>query len=420
MATDTLDAAPLTAHRERDLVGLVFSVRPSALPADLGLLAARIALAWIFIYYGAGKLFGAFNGPGIHRTALYFSNTAHLHPGGFFAVLGGLLEFGGGLAMALGLLTRLAGLALFGDMVMAMITVTWATGINATNPPPGYQLNLALAVLALVVALLGAGRFSLDALVDRRLTHAASHRELGAVGPRRRAPQRCPRSRPGRTSVRCREPPPIRAQVIRIAANVVGAAGAAYFAYVTLDAYLRTHRPIGLLLFAEQMVVVIAYLVRRPARLVTQRMADWLLAFGGTFAPVLLRPDGLHPAWGLTCGLVLQFCGVALCLWSFLALGRSFGFAAADRGLVARGPYRIVRHPIYASYVVLLVGYLLQSLSLRNIGVAVLATSVQRRSDTRRRARARHQPRAHDLPMARPLEAPAGRLVIGRPAHSGR
>ena len=36
----------------------------------------------------------AFNGPGIHRTALYFSNTAHLHPGGFFAVLGGLIEFG--------------------------------------------------------------------------------------------------------------------------------------------------------------------------------------------------------------------------------------------------------------------------------------------------------------------------------------
>lgn len=148
----------------------VFSVRPSPLPTDLGLLAARIALAWIFIYYGAGKLFGAFNGPGIHRTALYFSNTAHLHPGGFFAVLGGLVELSSGIAMAFGLLVRLAGLALFGDMVMAMITVTWATGINTSNPPPGYQLNLALAVLALVVALLGAGRFSLDAAVDRKLT----------------------------------------------------------------------------------------------------------------------------------------------------------------------------------------------------------------------------------------------------------
>jgi putative oxidoreductase len=160
---------PRSATKQPDLLGLLFSVRPSPLPSDLGLLAARIALAWIFIYYGAGKLFGAFNGPGLHRWSLYMSNVAHLHPGGFFAVLGALIEFGGGIAMALGLLARLAGLALFGDMVMAMITVTWATGINTSNPPPGYQLNLALAVLALVVALLGAGRFSLDAVVDQML-----------------------------------------------------------------------------------------------------------------------------------------------------------------------------------------------------------------------------------------------------------
>jgi putative oxidoreductase len=146
------------------------------------LLAARIALAWIFIYYGGGKLFGAFNGPGIHRTSLYMSNVAHLHPGGFFAVLGGLIEFGSGIAMALGLLTRLAGLALVGDMVMAMITVTWSTGINNSTNPPGYQLNLALAVLALVVALLGAGRFSLDALIGQRLAAGPSRREgVGGV-----------------------------------------------------------------------------------------------------------------------------------------------------------------------------------------------------------------------------------------------
>ena len=76
---------------------------------DVALLAARTVLTWVFIYYGAGKLFGSFHGPGIHQTALYFSNTAHLHPGGFFAVLGGLIEFGSGIAMALGLAARLAG-----------------------------------------------------------------------------------------------------------------------------------------------------------------------------------------------------------------------------------------------------------------------------------------------------------------------
>ena len=146
--------------------------------------SARIALTWIFIYYGAGKLFGAFNGRGIHGTALYFSNVAHLHPGGFFAVVGGVLEFGGGIAIALGIGSRLVGLALFGDMVMAMITVTWSTGIASTTAPPGYQVNLAVGVLALVVAAFGGGRFSLDALAERRLMAAKGMPPTGEPGSR--------------------------------------------------------------------------------------------------------------------------------------------------------------------------------------------------------------------------------------------
>jgi putative oxidoreductase len=147
----------------------IFTTRPGTRANDLALAAVRIGLAWIFIYYGAGKLFGAFNGPGLHNTALYFSNAAHLHPGGFFAVLGGVIEFGGAIAMALGLVSRLAGLALFGDQVMAMITVTWANGINSETLTPGYEFNLALAVMALVIVFLGPGRFSADALIEQRL-----------------------------------------------------------------------------------------------------------------------------------------------------------------------------------------------------------------------------------------------------------
>src|SRR5665213_3258649 len=158
-------ATPSTGEKARTLLNLVLSTRVASLPADLALVAVRVALAWIFIWYGAGKLFGSFNGLGLHQTALYFANTAHLHPGGFFAVLGGVIEFGGAIALVFGLGSRVAGLALFGDMVMAMITVTWANGINSEKLPAGYELNVALAVLALVVVLLGAGRFSIDALV---------------------------------------------------------------------------------------------------------------------------------------------------------------------------------------------------------------------------------------------------------------
>ena len=174
MATTSLNRGNLGVH---DLLRAVFNTRSSSATASFALLAVRIVLAWVFIYYGAGKLFGAFGGPGIHGTSIYFSDTAHLHPGGLFAVMGGLIEFGGGVAMALGLCARLAGLALFGDMVMAMITVTWSTGLNSSSPPPGYQLNMALGVLALVVALLGAGQFSLDAVVARRLGIEGSSRE---------------------------------------------------------------------------------------------------------------------------------------------------------------------------------------------------------------------------------------------------
>jgi putative oxidoreductase len=162
---------PAVARRRggRALLTVLFSTRVAALPTDLALVAVRTALAWIFIWYGAGKLFGAFNGPGLHETAIFFSNTAHLHPGGFFAVLGGVIEFGGGILLILGLAARLAGLALFGDMVMAMITVTWVNGINSESLTPGYELNVALCVLALVVAVFGAGRLSIDALVERRV-----------------------------------------------------------------------------------------------------------------------------------------------------------------------------------------------------------------------------------------------------------
>lgn len=156
-------------RRVHGLVSWLFSTRPTVLSSDVALVAVRTALAWIFAYYGAGKLFGAFNGPGIHRTALYFSNTAHLRPGGLFAVIGGVIEFGGAIALALGLGSRLAGAALFGDQVMAMITVTWSNGINSQSATPGYEFNIALAVLALAVVCLGAGRVSVDALIERRV-----------------------------------------------------------------------------------------------------------------------------------------------------------------------------------------------------------------------------------------------------------
>jgi protein-S-isoprenylcysteine O-methyltransferase Ste14 len=163
-------------------------------------------------------------------------------------------------------------------------------------------------------------------------------------------------------------------QLFRFCANLVGAGSAAVFSYSFLRFYIETHRPIGIVFFVQQTLVAFAYLTRRPARFVSRRLDDWLLAFAGTFAGVLFRPEGAHPAWGIQTGLVLQLLGVVVVVASLLSLGRSFGFAAADRGVVTRGPYRVVRHPMYAAYLLLQAGYLLQSLSLRNTAVLLFGT----------------------------------------------
>jgi protein-S-isoprenylcysteine O-methyltransferase Ste14 len=167
---------------------------------------------------------------------------------------------------------------------------------------------------------------------------------------------------------------PLTRRLLTLVANLVGAIGAAYFVRATWQFYVQTHRLIGVVFLVEQVWIVVAYLIRRPARTVTRRPVDWALAFGGTFGGVMFRPTVVHPSWGLGVGLALQTVGLLICIVSFWSLGRSFGFAAADRGLVQRGPYSVVRHPVYASYLLLHVGYLLQSASAWNVAVIAFVT----------------------------------------------
>jgi len=154
-------AAP---SRVRQAADRIRATRDARSARDVALLGARIGLAWIFVYHGAGTLFGAFHGSGIHPQAVYFAHYAHLRPGTFFAVLGGIIECFGGAAVGLGIFGRLAAAGLVGDMVMAMITVTFKNGVIGTGGT-GYELNIALAALALVVAILGTGRYSLDTVL---------------------------------------------------------------------------------------------------------------------------------------------------------------------------------------------------------------------------------------------------------------
>jgi protein-S-isoprenylcysteine O-methyltransferase Ste14 len=76
-------------------------------------------------------------------------------------------------------------------------------------------------------------------------------------------------------------------------------------------------------------------------------------------------------------GRVMGISGLALALWSMLALGRRFGIAPADRGLVTAGPYRLVRHPMYLGELLSVLGALIGNVSLPNgLIVGLLAASL--------------------------------------------
>jgi protein-S-isoprenylcysteine O-methyltransferase Ste14 len=162
-----------------------------------------------------------------------------------------------------------------------------------------------------------------------------------------------------------------------VIANVLGAASAVLFAQASIRFYLHTHRLIGAAFFVQQLWVATAFLARRPTRSFSTRRSDWILAFGGTFLGALLRPAGAHPVWGVRVGLAVQILGLVLWALSFVALGRSFGMVPADRGLVVREPYAVVRHPLYAAYMLAQLGYLLQSVSKWNVLIVILTWTCQ-------------------------------------------
>ncbi len=129
----------------------------------------------------------------------------------------------------------------------------------------------------------------------------------------------------------------------------------------------------GLGLFIFYTLVAISFLLRRPAQQAPSWWENGLALLG-----VLLPMFGLRPAtagWPLV-GAVIQAFSLAGMIVALGSLGRSFGIAPADRGLVSRGFYRIVRHPLYACETLFYLGYLSANLSAPNGLTVIVATAV--------------------------------------------
>lgn len=125
-----------------------------------GLLVIRIALAIVMLAHGGQKLF----------TFGYAGVTGAMTQMGLplpqiSAALIIAVEFFGGLMMLAGLFTRWVGLAFAFAMLVAALKVHLPGGFFL---PAGYEFTLALGAMALGLALTGAGRFSVDALISKK------------------------------------------------------------------------------------------------------------------------------------------------------------------------------------------------------------------------------------------------------------
>ena len=126
----------------------------------LGLLILRLVVGLILAGHGAQKLFGWWGGPGMTRWT-QIVHSLRIRPAEPWAWVAALAEFGGGIFLALGLLTPLAAAAIAGSMIVAVVTVHLPKGFWVTKG--GYEFNLALLAAVAALALTGPGAYSLDA-----------------------------------------------------------------------------------------------------------------------------------------------------------------------------------------------------------------------------------------------------------------
>ncbi len=130
---------------------------------DLGLLILRAFIGLCFVTHALGKL-------GLVGTGDMAGFVAWLEELGVpFAPIQArvamLSELVGGGLLAVGLLTRPAALLLVGTMIIAGRLGHRGAGYLITNEPPGAEYTINLAVVCAVLALLGPGGYSLDALI---------------------------------------------------------------------------------------------------------------------------------------------------------------------------------------------------------------------------------------------------------------
>ena len=150
-----------------------------------------------------------------------------------------------------------------------------------------------------------------------------------------------------------------------------------FFVYRMIDAFITTGAVINLVLVVSEGLVVVLVLIRRAARNVSLNPVDWVLAFVATAAPLCAAPGTAAPLVPSVFCVLLTFAGLLLQIAAKLSLWRNFGIIAANRGITTGGVYNLVRHPMYAAYLLTGIGFLLANPTVWNAGIYAIAFSFQ-------------------------------------------
>jgi protein-S-isoprenylcysteine O-methyltransferase Ste14 len=150
-----------------------------------------------------------------------------------------------------------------------------------------------------------------------------------------------------------------------------------FFAARMLGALLETGAFINFMFLVNETVILIFILLRRRAITISHNPTDWAIGFGGTLLPLLIIPVSGEPLLPASICGVLMLSGFVVHLVAKFTLRRSFGVVAANRGVKQSGIYRLVRHPMYAGYLLTQLSVLLAGPNLHNVVVIGLGWAFQ-------------------------------------------
>ena len=142
-----------------------------------------------------------------------------------------------------------------------------------------------------------------------------------------------------------------------------------------LEDFARTRHLTGLLLLVSEAMVVVYTIFRRRTSIVDRSAGAMVVTTLSLLGPVLLRPSSGPALFPDVATALISTVGLCLVIAGQVTLGRSFGIAPANRGVVDSGPYLLMRHPIYTGYLVTHLAFLAAHPQPMNMAIVAVADS---------------------------------------------